>query len=87
LNHTGCGWPVGSRNFFARSTSATCQRYIESVSVTFSIIALPTITPIGKIAAGSITFTCAASSIIQSGEVAPERSCDQIGRFAWALHA
>ena len=47
----------------------------------------PTITPVGNIAPASISFTCSASSIIHASGVPTRRSSDQIGRFAFALHA
>src|SRR5438105_15908179 len=65
--------------------SARCQRYIESVSVTLSITALPTITPVGSNAPGPTIPTCSASSIIHAGGVPTRRSADQIGTGAVAL--
>jgi hypothetical protein len=46
VNHTGCGWPLGLRTRFLRSTSARCHCHIPSWRcVTFTITAPPTITP------------------------------------------
>jgi hypothetical protein len=36
----------------------------------------PTITPVGNIVPGSISFTCSASSIIHAGGVPTRRSSD-----------
>jgi hypothetical protein len=57
--------------------------------MTFEITALPTITPLGNSASGSIIPTCFVSSIIHAGGVPTRRSSDQIGTggIAFALAA